>query len=146
MVDSSTLRLYPDGELTQAPLATPLSGPKVISSAADTGRFDDERPGSTLHRCPSTATQRRKHESYSLAGSVFLITGNGQTLNLPAPSDSPADPLGWTKWKRAGAILAVGWYSAVALAVAQAASIFMRVISRDFKLDVSSTTGLSKQC
>jgi hypothetical protein len=86
---------------------------------------------------PCAAEQRRKHESYTLAGSVFLITGNGKTLKLPAPSDSPADPLGWSKWKRAGAALAVAWFSIVALAVAQAAGIFLRVISHEFKLDVS---------
>jgi hypothetical protein len=136
---SSTLKLYPEGELVQAPLATPLSGPKLISPYPDDiERADDERSLSHLHRHPSTAAQRRKHESYSLSGSVFLITGNGKTLNLPAPSASPADPLGWSKWKRAGAFLAVAWFSIVALAVAQAAGIFMRVISRDFNVDVSA--------
>jgi MFS family permease len=140
---SSTLNLYPEGELIQAPLATPLSGPRLISPNSNgIERENDERPLSHIHRHSSTAAQRRKHESYSLSGSVFLITGNGKTLNLPAPSASPADPLGWSKWKRAGAFFAVAWFSIVALAVAQAAGIFMRVISRDFKVGVS--TALSR--
>jgi len=129
-------RLYPEGELAPAPLAVPLVGPKVVQSSTSTHgleRFDSD----ISSEYPSTAAQRRKHESYTLTGSVFLITGNGQTLKLPAPSDSPADPLGWGVWKRAGAFLAVAWFSTVALAVAQAAGIFMQVISRDFGLDVS---------
>jgi hypothetical protein len=142
MADSTTLKLYPEGELMPAPLATPLSGPKVISTTPDIERCDDWRCSSTSSQHPSTTAQRRKHESYTLSGSVFLITGNGKTLNLPTPSDIPADPLGWRKWKKAGAFLAVAWFSSVALAVAQAAGIFMRVISHEFKIDVSSVVGL----
>ncbi|KAH3963932.1 hypothetical protein HBH70_230030 [Parastagonospora nodorum] len=129
--------LYPDGELVQAPIATPLSGPRLISPTPDEIEFCDEkwRSSSTTSMHPCAAEQRRKHESYTLAGSVFLITGNGKTLNLPAPSDSPADPLSWSKWKRAGVALAVGWFSIVALAVAQAAGIFLRVISHEFNID-----------
>lgn len=136
MGSSSTLKMYPEGELAPAPLATPLSGPRIISTNPDIERVDEERPLSHVHRHSSTAAQRRKHESYSLSGSVFLITGNGKTLNLPAPSDSPADPLGWGKWKRAGAFLAVAWFSIVALAVTQAAGIFLHAIIREFKVDV----------
>jgi hypothetical protein len=126
-------KLYPDNELTQAPLATPLSGPKVFASECDV-----EDTGSTIgSQYPSTAAQRRKHESYQLSGSVFLIAGNGKTLKLPAPSASPADPLGWSKWKRLGAFVAVVLFNVVSLAVAQTAGIFLRVLSRDFKVDVS---------
>jgi hypothetical protein len=134
---SSTRKMYPEGELIQAPLAIPLSGPKTILSDADPECAINVVSPSIYDQFPSTAAQRRKHESYLLSGSVFLITAKGQTLKLPAPSDSPADPLGWGRWKRAGALLAVSWYSIVALAVAQAAGILLRVISRDFGLDVS---------
>jgi hypothetical protein len=135
-MDTSTAPpLYPKGELISPPLATPLSGPKIMSSASSLER-GDEISSIDQDQFPSTAAQRRKHESYTLSGSVFLIAGNGQTLKLPAPSDSPADPLGWGQWKRAGAFLAVSCFSIVALAVAQAAGIFLRVISRDFGTDV----------
>jgi len=136
---------YPRGELEPDPIATPLSGPRLLSPTdeiefcGETGRCSSTSP---VHPCATD--QRRKHESYTLAGSVFLITNNGKTLNLPTPSESPADPLGWSKWKRAGAALAVAWFSIVALAVAQAAAVFFSVISYEFKIDVSrSVHGLS---
>jgi hypothetical protein len=132
----STRRLYPEGELMPAPQAVPLSGPKLVTSDDDIERESGVvSPSIYEHTLPSST--KRKHESYTLSGSVFLITAKGQTLKLPAPSDSPADPLGWGRWKRVGAFLAVFWYSTVALTVAQAASLFLRVISTDFGLDVS---------
>jgi hypothetical protein len=137
---SSTRKLYPEGELKQAPLATPLSGPKVVLSNASLERGIDRLPSIVDEIYPSTAIHRRKHESYTLSGSVFLIGGNGQKVKLPAPSDSPADPLSWGQWKRAGVFVAVSWFSIVALAVAQAAGLFLGVISRDFKVDVCSGT------
>jgi hypothetical protein len=136
----SDRKLYPEGELTQAPLATPLSGPKIVQSNADLERGVDRKLSCVDEIYPSTATNRRKHESYTLSGSVFLIAGNGQTVKLPAPSDSPADPLSWGRWKRAGVFLAVSWFSIVALAVAQAGGLFLGVISRDFKVDVCYKT------
>lgn len=136
---SSTRKPYPENELTQHSLAKPLGGPKVVLSDADTIERGADTLSPSIHdQFPSTAAARRKHESYMLSGSVFLITAKGQTLKLPAPSDSPADPLSWSWWKRAGAFLAILWYCIVALAVAQAASILLRVISRDFELDVSA--------
>jgi hypothetical protein len=130
---STASTLYPRGELDSPPLATPLSGPRVISS-----RNSIKRGGDVTHNTfTPTTEQRRKHESYALSGSVFLIA-NGQTIKLPAASDSPADPLGWGRWRKAGAFFAISWFSIVALAVAQAAGIFLRVISRDFKADVSA--------
>jgi hypothetical protein len=135
MDTSTTSQLYPRGELISPPLATPLSGPKLVSFDASLERGDDIS-SFVQGQFPSAAAQRRKHESYTLSGSVFLISANGHTIKLPTPSDSPADPLGWGRWKRAGAFLAVSWFSVVALAVAQAAGIFLRVISRDFGVDV----------
>ncbi|KAL5121023.1 hypothetical protein ACEQ8H_000872 [Pleosporales sp. CAS-2024a] len=136
MSDSSTLRTcYPEGELSPAPLATPLSGPRVISPDNDREKFQEGGSGSSLHRVPSSASQRLKRESYNLSGSVFLITGKGQTLNLPAPSESPADPLGWALWKRGGAFLAIVWFAAVALAITQATGLFIKEITHDLKID-----------
>jgi hypothetical protein len=122
--------LYPEGELTPTLLAIPPCGPKVGWSSTSVNTYVSSESSSTV-------AQRRKHESYMLTGSVFLVTGNGQTLKLPTLSDSPADPLGWSVWKRAGAFLAVAWFSIVALAVAPAAGIFFRVMARDFAIDVS---------
>jgi hypothetical protein len=132
----SISKLYPDGEMNQAPLATPLSGPKVVVPSADFERGFDWPLSSINETYPSTAVHRRKHESYTLTGSVFLIAGNGKTLKLPAPSDSPADPLGWGRWKRAGVFVTVSWFTIVALAVVQAAGLFMSEISQEFDVNV----------
>jgi hypothetical protein len=132
---SSISGLYPEGEMNQPPLATPLSGPKLVLSSAEIKRGVDS-PYSVNDFYPSTAVHRRRHESYLLSGSVFLIAGNGQKVKLPAPSDSPADPLSWGRWKRAGVFMTVSWFTIVALAVVQAASLFMREMSREFDVDV----------
>jgi hypothetical protein len=141
----STRRLYPEGELIQAPLAIPLSGPKLVTSDDDIER-ESKVISPSIYENTLSGERRRKHESYTLSGSVFLITAKGQTLKLPAPSDSPADPLGWGRWKKAGAFLAVFWYSTVALTVAQAASVFLRAISTDFGLDVSVMYRFVEDC
>lgn len=135
---------WPAGELTQAPLATPVRKPSLLSSStrSQSTRHKPELSTDTIlkikeeEESQTEAEKRRKHESYLLSGSVFLVTEYGQTLKLPAPSDSPADPLGWKRWQRAGAFLAVAWFTTVALAVAQAAGVLLRVISIDFKGEV----------
>lgn len=122
--------LYPDGELAQPPLAKPLRKPSIVSST----ECDDEMSFYSDERSSSVAALRRKRESYNLSGSVFLIASDGRTLNLPVPSSSPADPLGWRGWKKAGALLAVYWYSIVSLTVAQAASMTFAGISAEFEV------------
>lgn len=137
MDDSVIKRMYPEGELRQAQLALPLGGPRVATSTTDI-EYEGENSSTFAHgHVPPTDAQRRKHESYTLTGSVFLVAGNGKTLKLPAPSSSPADPLGWSRWKRAGVALTVSLFSIVSLAVAQAAGLFLRIISREFDTDVA---------
>jgi hypothetical protein len=136
MEDSLISKLYPEGEIHQPPLATPLSGPKFVLSSADHKREVDSPSSSVNDLYPSSAVHRWRHESYLLSGSVFLIAGNGQTLKLPAPSDSPADPLGWGRWKRAGVFVTVSSFTMVTLAVVQAAGLFMREIAREFDVHV----------
>ncbi|KAH7095543.1 major facilitator superfamily domain-containing protein [Paraphoma chrysanthemicola] len=127
--------LYPDGELARPPRALPLRKPSVISHHDEIDAGDEILPFSTSDELPLATTQSRKRESYNMSGSVFLITSMGQTLKLPIPSESPADPLGWGKWKRAGAFLAVFWFSAVSLTVAQAMSVLLGAIAEDFVAD-----------
>ena len=128
--------LYLEGELAPTPPTEPLRKPSVVSS---TIKSED---GTSLHGSrqsfSSTTALRNKHESYNLSGSVFLITSDGTTLKLPVPSDSPADPLGWGRWKRIGAFLAVYWYSTITLTSAQAASMMFQGISREFEVGPST--------
>lgn len=83
---------------------------------------------------------KAKHESFLLSGSTFLVTNEGKTLSLPIPSDSKMDPLNWGKWKTAGALLAVAWYSIVSLSVQQAAGIMLPDLEREFAGEVSCLT------
>ncbi|KAH9208091.1 major facilitator superfamily transporter [Leptodontidium sp. 2 PMI_412] len=50
---------------------------------------------------------RSKYKSGNFSGSVFLISAEGQVLNLPIPTNSSLDPLNWTKMKQARAFLAL---------------------------------------
>ncbi|KAF3031321.1 hypothetical protein E8E12_000796 [Didymella heteroderae] len=129
----SLSNLYPEGELASRPLAQPLRKPSLVPSVED--RDDDcAQFGSSASglSCCSAETNRRKRESYNLSGSIFLVTSSGKTLNLPVPSDSPADPLNWGRWKTTGAIIAVACYSTVALPVVQAASLVYHGIITEF--------------
>ncbi|KAJ4983459.1 major facilitator superfamily transporter [Stagonosporopsis vannaccii] len=132
-MDSAPEHLYPRNELASPPLAQPLRKPSIIASVED---CDDEhelfdRSASGLSGDTALRT-RRKHESYNLSGSIYLVTSSGATLNLPVPSDSLADPLNWSNWKTAGAIAAVAWYSIVSLTVVQAASMVFHGILVEF--------------
>lgn len=129
----SLSNLYPEGELASPPLAQPLRKPSLVASVED--RDDDCRPFASSTSGISTCTVesiRRKRESYNLSGSVFLVTSSGKTLNLPVPSDNPADPLNWGQWKTTGAIIAVALYSIVSLPVVQAASLVYHGIIMEF--------------
>lgn len=116
---------YPEVELIPPPLAQPLCEPRPLSPS----------------RCSADECQpstNRKRESYNMAGSTFLITASGITLRLPVPSNSKADPLNWGRWRRIGAIFAVGWYSAMASMVIQAASVVLPNIMEDFNEEVEA--------
>lgn len=131
---------YPNVELVSSVLAQPLRKPTLVPSVED--REEDyesfARPNSGLSG-NSIETKRRKHESYNLSGSIFLVTSSGTTLSLPVPSDSPDDPLNWGRWKTVGAITAVAWYSVVSLTVSQAASMVLHGILVEFEGQVRST-------
>jgi hypothetical protein len=125
--------LYPEGELASPPLPQPLRKPSLVPSVE--GRDDDCAPFASSASGISTCTVesvRRKRESYNLSGSIFLVTSSGKTLNLPVPSDSPADPLNWGRWKTTGAIIAVALYSTVSLPVVQAASLVYHGMMMEF--------------
>lgn len=125
-----------DIELNSPPLAQPLRKPSFVPPVEDGGECTSS-VSSTLdlyrHR---TKTVRRKHQSYNLSGSIFLVTSSGMMLKLPVPSESPADPLNWSRWKTAGAITAVAWYSIVSLTVVQAASMVYNGILTEFNEEV----------
>lgn len=127
--------LYPRNELASPPLARPLRAPSLVSSVEDHEEdcepFARSASGLSGHS-GNVKNNRRKHESYNLSGSIFLVTSSGTTLNLPVPSDSPADPLNWSRWKTTGAIIAIALYSIVSLTAVQAASLLYHGIMVEF--------------
>lgn len=132
-MESVQEHLYPLNELASPSLAQPLRKPSLVSP--NKIHDDDCEPfarstSGLSHR--TAASTRRKHESYNLSGSIFLVTSSGTTLDLPVPSTSPADPLNWRRWKIAGAITAIAWFSIVSLTVVQAASMVNHSIFVEF--------------
>lgn len=79
---------------------------------------------------------RSKHQSMDFSGSVFLIASNGHVLSLPIPSESPNDPLNWTKTRRAliGAILL--FYGSIALFAVQTPGVLYSAFITSFKKEV----------
>ena len=129
---------YPDVELAPPPLAQPLHKPSLVPSVEDHGEDSESFAHSNSGLSGrSTETIRRKHESYNLSGSIFLVTSSGTTLSLPVPSQSPNDPLNWSQWKTGGAIIAIAWYSIVSLTVVQGASMVYDGILIQFDGQVS---------
>lgn len=149
-MESTPQHLYPQNELASPPLAQPIRKPSVVASAenCDNDCEPFARSSSGLSGRTATST-RRKHESYNLSGSIFLITSSGATLNLPVPSESSADPLNWSNWKTTGAIAAVAWYSIVSLTAVQASSMVFHGILVEFDHQVRfihTVTGVSIDC
>ncbi|TDZ30749.1 putative MFS-type transporter [Colletotrichum spinosum] len=70
--------------------------------------------------------------SADLAGSIYLITADGQTLKLPMPSHSPSDPLNWSLRKRLVSLCVITLYSIVSMQETQAASLMYRSLAAEF--------------
>lgn len=122
------------------PLRQPRSATPNDDDIVELGRSSPElHAGSSAKSEMSIITKKRKHESFDLSGSVFLVSREGKTLDLPIPSDSRHDPLRWSRWKTGAALVAVGWYSATALTAVQACSLMIGGILPDFTEEVSSS-------
>ncbi|KAJ9092762.1 hypothetical protein QFC19_008617 [Naganishia cerealis] len=50
-------------------------------------------------------------------GNVLLLDAEGRIRLVPTPTDSPRDPLNLGKWRKAGILLTVAWFSTMALSV-----------------------------
>ena len=93
------------------------------------------------------ASTRSKRDSADLAGSVYLISGDGQILHLPIPSSSRHDPLNWSVTKRTMALVALMLFAVVALVQAQAAALLLHGLRRSFgsEVEVLSLSTLSSR-
>ncbi|KAF2448542.1 MFS general substrate transporter [Karstenula rhodostoma CBS 690.94] len=118
----------------------PLRKPRPVGSSEDVVEQEASSPEPLFdaESDKSFNTTKRKHESYDLSGSVFLISREGKTLDLPIPSNSQHDPLNWSSWKIGAAMVAVGWYSATALTAVQAVSLMMDGIVPDYTEEMTA--------
>lgn len=60
-------------------------------------------------------TSQPKDTSGHIQGNVALVSASGVTRLVPTPTDSPRDPLTWSRLRKAGIILCVCWFSVFSL-------------------------------
>lgn len=78
------------------------------------------------------ARSSRKHMSMDLAGSVFLIASDGRVLSLPVPSESPDDPLTWSRSRRVFILAILVLYSAACMFLIQTPGTLFKAFLADF--------------
>lgn len=85
----------------------------------------------------------KRPQDYSKAtqGSVFLITSDGRTLELPIPSQSPHDPLTWSHWKRTRALLAMSVFTVIGLVQVQGTSLLLDALEKEYDAMVCCSPG-----
>jgi len=84
---------------------------------------------------PTTNT-RSKYESGDFSGSVFIISSDGEILNLPIPTKSAQDPLNWTKMKRARAFIALCIFSITGHIIVQGPAYLFVPLREQFSKEV----------
>lgn len=112
-----------------------FSSPRASQQSASPSASSQASTSSSL-----SMNNRHKHDSFMLAGSVFLITSDGKTLSLPVPSQSPHDPLNWTWRKRAVALFPIVLFSILGLVLTQGASLNYIGLSKEFSAEVCAIT------
>ena len=70
--------------------------------------------------------------STDLSGSVFLISSDGDILKLPMPSNSPRDPLNWSKKRRFLAINCLTIFAGLGLTIVEAPSLLFLKFYAEF--------------
>ncbi|KAH7329968.1 major facilitator superfamily transporter [Rhexocercosporidium sp. MPI-PUGE-AT-0058] len=93
--------------------------------------------GSKVEGITSTSTStcdstQSKRDNSDFNGSVFLITSEGKTLNLPIPANDSHDPLNWTSKKRAISFATLLIFSTVSLVTVLGPSMMFESLAKDF--------------
>ncbi|CZR66403.1 uncharacterized protein PAC_16304 [Phialocephala subalpina] len=86
----------------------------------------------SITRSTSSSSSRSKRDSADITGTVYLISSDGRILNLPIPTRSHRDPLNWSSRKRAGAFLALMFYSVTGLVIVQGVSLMFAPLGVEF--------------
>lgn len=77
------------------------------------------------------ASPAPKHQSVT-QGSVYLITSDGRTLDLPIASPSPCDPLNWSSTRKWSALAAMALFNIVASATVQVTSLMLVELGQEY--------------
>lgn len=57
------------------------------------------------------------HSSKHVDGDIQLLDANNKVQNIPIPTDSPRDPLNWSKTRKLLVIISCCWFSIMSLAL-----------------------------
>jgi len=96
-------------------------------------------PGFLIAPTAIMSKERSSHEYAATEGSVYLITSDGRTLNLPIASNSPADPLNWCAFQRFSTIAAMSLFTIVGLVLVQGTSMFLHDLDIEYSGEVCLT-------
>ncbi|PQE28797.1 major facilitator superfamily transporter protein [Rutstroemia sp. NJR-2017a WRK4] len=82
-------------------------------------------------------TGNRSARDYSATqGSVYLITSDGRTLQLPVPSESPNDPLNWSSYRLFLALFSMSLFSIIGLVQVQGTSLLLGALENEYTPEV----------
>jgi hypothetical protein len=88
------------------------------------------------------ASEKSIREYKAARSSVYLITSDGRTLELPIPSRSLNDPLRWSLLKRATVMGVISLFTVVGLILVQGTSLLLFALENEYspevRLDFSS--------
>jgi hypothetical protein len=82
------------------------------------------------------AAEKFMQEYKAAQSSVYLITSDGRTLELPIPSRSPNDPLRWSLLKRATVMSVVSLFTVVGLILVQGTSLLLFALENEYSPEV----------
>lgn len=78
------------------------------------------------------ASEKTMREYGAAQSSVYLITSDGRTLELPIPSRSPNDPLRWSLLKRITVMGVISLFTIVGLILVQGTSLLLLALENEY--------------
>jgi hypothetical protein len=85
---------------------------------------------------PLMASEKSIREYGAAQSSVYLITSDGRTLELPIPSRSPNDPLRWSLLKRITVMGVISVFTIVGLILVQGTSLLLLALENEYSPEV----------
>jgi hypothetical protein len=135
---TTTLGKYPQ-HIIQEPPAQPTSRKSssviLFFLLSTLGLLEPLLAFSLLHT-PIMASVKSKREYGAAQSSVYLITSDGRTLELPIPSRSSNDPLRWSLLKRATVMGVISVFTVVGLVLVQGTSLLLFELENEYSPEV----------